>query len=152
VPWVPDYYSKKKWFKHMPGPIRQLGVENLRVLCQAEQKASDLAILQEATIHESSHWETWDDVFTNIPHSNAKLLEMILPALAAIGADKFPERWQEPADLPIPVLEWLQGRSRFCFPIPLSGFGDIAEALMCVISEPCQPGPARLYQTFFEEF
>jgi hypothetical protein len=153
VPWVQDYYSEKKWYSCVPSLLKNREMKLLAQILETKLQMPPLTILSadENTTSQSVSTGIWDVFFSDRPHSNDKLRELIPPAVDALKMCKCSDSWQLPSDLPDPVLEWFQGQKQILFSnVSLSNFSDVVHALRQILPE-SEPNSAELLLDIFKK-
>ncbi|KAL7959101.1 hypothetical protein V8C34DRAFT_323368 [Trichoderma compactum] len=142
VPWVDGYFSDKLWMSRVPSRLRLneirlfgkiLGKEvRLPTVIQADEDENEARRLEK--IAETGAWGV---CFDAQPHSTNKLMDLIPPALEALGTSDSSNAWNKPTDLLEAVLEWIRGQKRALFKgVPLSTFAEMMSALEEFIERP----------------
>lgn len=153
VPWVQSYYSEKKWYSCVSSLLKIREIKLLAQILETKQQMPLLTIqsVDENTTSQLLSTGIWDVFFSDRPHSNDKLRELIPPALDALKMCKSSASWQLPSDLPDPVLEWFQGQKQiFISNVSLSNFSDVVHALRQILPE-SEPNSAELLLDIFKK-
>lgn len=118
---IPNYYAQKKY-----QPRTLPGLKHKTPSKALSHQPSDSSTKDDSLLER----EAWDSFFTEYPHSNDKLRELIPPAIGAIQSCASSVKWEQFCDLPLAAQEWLQGQKQILFPdTVLSSFDDIIKAL-----------------------
>jgi len=135
VPWVAGYFSEKKWYDLIPCRLQQKEIRAFGdIISQYNQTSGDTIILPQDNLGPTKEG-AWGCYFNAYPHSNVALRKIIpLAQDDLVSSLDDTSYWTKLTDLPLRVLEWLQGLGEIILsPTPISNFDDSSQILESIL-------------------
>ncbi|PSN62689.1 hypothetical protein BS50DRAFT_591954 [Corynespora cassiicola Philippines] len=112
-----DYYTAKKWMSKTPtaNELGRMRATELSHCLSIQEPFEAITKDQQSPMAEEGHGnQLWEQHFSETPHSNDTLRELLPPAIAEARKADSPD-WKDPTQFPSAVLKWYRGQKQILF-------------------------------------